>query len=504
LELSAHTLTQLLELSGFGCWEWDTSNSIIRFDNRWARALGYTKSNDSLEFPSWDMLVHPDDIQRLRTSLEAMLSGASSGSVIDYRILTASGNYIWILDRAVAGSLDDSGRASLAVGYQMDINQDRLADERLLFQRKLGSAISSSADYREALAGTLNILVELPPFDDGAALAPDADTGELEPVIQGTTGSTLMDALAGYRSSEHPICRASCGAPVYFSPMPGPEGGIKDTDCACVLPVEFDGEVIATFLFTSSTESEVPLHSRDVLGTVSRWIGRALSMVLNVQHLEHMYEQARRDSESREELLREVNHRVKNNLAAIVGLLYAEQRFLDSEQSDIWKPIQQDLICRIQGLALVHSMLSASRWSPLPISELVQRILDSTLKALPAGKQLHLSVSPSRILLRSDQAHQFGMLMNELATNTLKYVVPHRDLIEVKVDIEAVGERVIITYRDNGLGFPDDVLSLERHNLGLELVRNILRSLLGGEITLRNDEGAIVELNFSRKRIEED
>lgn len=501
---SAETLSRLLDISGIGCWEWDCPAGTISFDHHWASAMGYPAEDGIVEFTSWSDIIHPDDLVRVEASMEAMRSCESSGSVIEYRILTASGNFVWVLDRSVPGPVDDSGVVPWIFGYQVDINQDRLAEERLFFQRKLGAIISSSRSYREALAGTLEVLVGLPPFNDGAALAPDTETGMLDPMVQGTTGSMLMDTLAGYRSSEHPVCRASLGYPVYFSPMPDPAENNSIPACACVLPVEFNGEMIAVFLFTSTLEVEVPLETRDILWSISKWMGRALSMILNLQDLQGLYLQARKDSESREELLREVNHRVKNNLAAIVGLLYAERRFLNSEQEEIWRPVQQDLISRIQGLATVHSMLSATRWAPLPMSDLTYRILSSTLKAVPGTTEVTLSVSPSGVLLTSDQAHQFGMLINELATNTLKYVVPVRDRVKVVVDIEPIRDMIRLTYRDNGPGFPEDVLSLRKHNLGLELVRNILRSVLGGELTLRNDGGAVVELCFSRKRIEED
>ena len=73
-----------------------------------------------------------------------------------------------------------------------------------------------------------------------------------------------------------------------------------------------------------------------------------------------LYEQAQRDAETKSILLREVNHRVTNNLTAIIGLLYTEQRHSPTEVRTAYQSILKDLIGRVQSLATVHSLLSRS------------------------------------------------------------------------------------------------------------------------------------------------
>ncbi|MCK4471612.1 MAG: PAS domain S-box protein, partial [Anaerolineae bacterium] len=76
-----------------------------------------------------------------------------------------------------------------------------------------------------------------------------------------------------------------------------------------------------------------------------------------------LYEQARQDAETKSVLLDEINHRVKNNLSAIIGLLYTERRYADMDSQATYQSVIQNLVNRVRGLATVHSLLSASGWA---------------------------------------------------------------------------------------------------------------------------------------------
>ena len=449
-----------------------------------------------MEFSSWNDLVHPDDRELLAAARAPMVEGAAAGCSCEYRVARSDGEYIRVRELS-APSETGSARPTGFAGFHEDVDSRWRSEVRLDVQRQLGGVIAACTDYRAALSGALDILSALDPFDDGSVLVPSGESGELTPIIQGDTGNALFESLVGCRPETSPVCRCCSGSPVYYSPLGMPSG--NEPACACMLPVEFGGRMIAVMLFTSSDVGVVPLATREILGSVSQWIGRALSMILNVSRLEEMYRQAREDAETRSELLKEVNHRVKNNLAAIIGMLYAEERFLDPTQALAWAPVRQDLIRRIEGLAVLHSMLSAVRWAPIPFSDLAESLINAVMKVLPPGRSCSVQVARSPWMLRSDQAHNFGMLINELAANTLKHAVPFREHVSIILEILINGDEVRLTYRDDGPGFPRDVLALERHSLGFELVRNIVRSFPGGEIAFGNADGAVVDITFHRR-----
>jgi two-component sensor histidine kinase len=216
-----------------------------------------------------------------------------------------------------------------------------------------------------------------------------------------------------------------------------------------------------------------------------------------------LYEQARQDAETKAMLLREVNHRVKNNLAAIIGMLYIERRHIEQSQPrPTYQVLMEDLINRIEGLATVHRLLSASEWSPLALNDLARQVIRSTLQAVPPGKRLAadvLSIDPIQVTPK--QANSLAMVINELATNVVKYALPERQTVRITVRIALENETILFEFRDDGPGFPEEVLGLERQNVGMYLVQNIVHRDLRGEITLHNDKGAVATIRFPERKL---
>jgi PAS domain S-box-containing protein len=209
-----------------------------------------------------------------------------------------------------------------------------------------------------------------------------------------------------------------------------------------------------------------------------------------------LYEQSRLNAESRAVLLREVNHRVKNNLSTIIGMLYAAGRYVEAKDQTVYRSITQDLINRVQGLAAVHSLLSASEWKPLLLSELATQVIRSALKAVPRNKRVSVNPSSSPVLVTPEQANSLALIINELATNTVKYALAERDAVCVTAHISHDDDTVWLEFRDDGPGYPEHVLRLERHSVGFDLIRNIVRKNLRGGLSLHNDRGAVATIWF--------
>ena len=212
-----------------------------------------------------------------------------------------------------------------------------------------------------------------------------------------------------------------------------------------------------------------------------------------------LYEQSRQEAETRATLLREVNHRVKNNLAAIIGLLYTERRHAGLQDQPLYQAIIEDLIKRVQSLSTVHNLLSAGEWAPLRLSELAAQIIDAALHALPGDQRVTVDVPAAPVRVMPDHAHHLALLINELATNAAKYALQGRDRARITFRVAQHGDTVRCEFRDDGPGYPEAVLRLERHNVGFTLIQRIVRDSLGGELALRNDSGAVAVVQFESK-----
>ncbi len=209
---------------------------------------------------------------------------------------------------------------------------------------------------------------------------------------------------------------------------------------------------------------------------------------------ERLLAQARRDAETKTVLLREVNHRVKNNLEAIIGLLYAQMDRPGAEKQPEYQAALLEVTRRIEGLAIVHGMLSASQWAPLRLDELAERIVGTTLQSFPGGLKA-MKVQPSPVLVSPDQAHTLALILNELALNFGKYVLPAEAHAQVTVSSRVEDGNVVLAFRDGGRGYPPEALAGQWSG-GLELLRNLVTRNLRGQLALRNENGALAEIRF--------
>ncbi len=214
------------------------------------------------------------------------------------------------------------------------------------------------------------------------------------------------------------------------------------------------------------------------------------------------YERARQDAETKATLLREVNHRVKNNLSAIIGLLYTEQRHARKGGPHDCQTILKNLANRIRGLATVHNMLSDAEWKPLPLSKLVRRIIHSALQTLPHDERLSVNVSPSSVQVTPKQANSLALVINELVTNAAKHALPERHTTYISVRIVPEGDTVLFEFRDDGPGYPEEVLQLETRNVGLYLMQTLVHHDLDGELALHNDHGAVTTIRFKNQMLD--
>jgi two-component sensor histidine kinase len=217
-----------------------------------------------------------------------------------------------------------------------------------------------------------------------------------------------------------------------------------------------------------------------------------------------LYAQAREDAETRAILLQEVNHRVKNNLTALVGMLSIERRQAQTVSRRDYTTVLDDLITRIRGLSAVHQTLSDSNWAPLPLTELTQHIVASALQAVSTDRQVETTITGERALVVTPkEAHNLAIIINDLTTNVIKYATRPGETAHLNVHIgltEAEG-RVLFEFRDDGPGFPEVILQSESggRQVGLHLIENTVRHSLRGSIQLYNDHGAVVSIHFARE-----
>ncbi len=217
------------------------------------------------------------------------------------------------------------------------------------------------------------------------------------------------------------------------------------------------------------------------------------------QKLQELLAQTEQDAHTKGELLREVNHRVTNNLTAVLGLMAFEKSHARSDPQSIASAFAR-LDQRIRGLLQVHRMLSHLAWAPVSVHELAGEIILAALQAAPWRQAAVVNVRPGAERVSPRQAGTLAMVINELTTNTVKYGNPAGGAVTIGFEAESDSVGMTLRYRDNGPGYPPEVLAQERSNIGLKLIKELVHGSLGGQVTITNDHGAVATL---RIRLEE-
>jgi len=197
----------------------------------------------------------------------------------------------------------------------------------------------------------------------------------------------------------------------------------------------------------------------------------------------------------KEILLREVHHRVKNNLQVICSLLHLHSNLVrDKEALDVFR----DSEARIKSMALIHEKLCQSEnLALIRFEEYVHRLLDMVLRSYgPAANAVKLETHLEPMLVGMDLAVPLGLILNELISNSVQHGLrdSQSGMINVHLQKETDG-RVVLIVRDNGMGLPANFALERTASLGLRLVK-LLTDQIGGELAFASNQGTEFRLKF--------
>ena len=254
-----------------------------------------------------------------------------------------------------------------------------------------------------------------------------------------------------------------------------------------VVPLRVQGRLVGTMNLEISVSD--PFVEADL--DVFREVADSLAIAL---HQARLHEQMQLDAQVKANLLQEVNHRVSNNLTAIIGLMRAERRYARSQNRATVEAMVERLTQRVEGMVAVHRLLSQSQWMPVRLDRLAEQVVGAALGILANEQSVEVVVEASDVRVSPRQASNLAMILNELTTNTIKHAMTGRagGRIEVRISGE---ERIQLEYRDDGPAYPDSVLALEQTDVGLYLVQQLVLGL-PGRLELRNEDGAVAAIAF--------
>jgi PAS domain S-box-containing protein len=252
--------------------------------------------------------------------------------------------------------------------------------------------------------------------------------------------------------------------------------------------------------------SEIDYEFRAVIGDTVRWIydrstlvrdpaGKPLYMMgacLDITERRRIEEERNAALERQQLLFEELNHRIKNHLQLITGMLrmQAGREQNRSAKADFEKAIQ-----RIQTIADLHvNLYRDDQFGLVDIQRYLREIGENLRKSIVLDSRISLEIEAESILLSVDQALPVGLLVNELVTNAVKHAFPQGQQGRILIRLRARGDRITLSVTDNGRGITKEPQT-RMGGIGTRMVKALSRQIRGN-LRVKVKQGTSYHLLF--------
>lgn len=463
-----------------------TDFSRVDVDERWAQSLGFALSELPASGPErmalWMESVHPDDIGPVMRKFSDFIENKVEKYHAEFRIRHKDGAWRWMNSKGTAVERDEHGKVLKLAGVFFDVTEQKEAEAALkkahdeLEMRVLNRTSElqiSEAKWRSLIENVPDIIINVDP------------TGTIQSInrtINGLSmgemvGSSVYDyILPENKSSLQQLVDGvfETGRPESVETLGLGPGGVFLWFSSRVGPVFTDGKVTAVTIISS-----------------------------DITERKQAELQIKASLEEKEVLLKEIHHRVKNNLQVIASMLGMQTRYTEDQRVIEYLMESRN---RIYSMALVHENLYRSETlaqvdAAVYISDLVNNVIQSFGTD---SYKINLKLNVEPILLTIDQAVPCGLIINELVTNALKHGFslaagpPPTATGEIKIELCPLeDDQLLLTVSDNGVGFPGEIDLNANKTLGLRLVRSLARQL-DATLDVETRPRTIFKLSFKK------
>ncbi|MBI5248877.1 MAG: PAS domain S-box protein [Desulfomonile tiedjei] len=435
-------------------------NGLIKFVNRRCVEIsGY--SEQELLSMGLAELMHPDDLEMMTQLHLERMQGDNSPHNLTFRLVDRSGNLKWMESLSVMVSWC-GGRAAL--GMVIDITDRKKAEEALR---------ESEEKYRRILETIADGYYEVDP--DGTLTLINDSLCEMlsysREELQGMNFRRLVDTEAVER-----IYVAF--NEVFKTARPNPAFMYK--------VYRKDGEQLDVSVSISLIRDRMG-HRRGFRG-----------IFRDVSDRKRAEERLVESLKEKDVLLREVHHRVKNNLAIVNSLLGIQARYArDDFHQEMFREAQD----RIRAMAMAHEKLYRSEnLDRVRIGQYVGVLVDHLVTAAGRiGNRIELNKDVGDLAFGLETAGPMGFILTELVSNCVKHAFPKGGGGRIDIRLRRIdGEVVELLVSDNGIGLPADISFSSPKSLGLNLVRIFARQL-GAKLEIIRDRGTEIKLTFAAR-----
>jgi PAS domain S-box-containing protein len=221
---------------------------------------------------------------------------------------------------------------------------------------------------------------------------------------------------------------------------------------------------------------------------------KSLVSLQDITHMKITEDKLKTTISEKDTLLREIHHRVKNNLQIISSLLNLQSRYIeDSVSLEVFKESQN----RVRSMAIVHEKLYKSdNMSQIDFGEYIEDLASSLFynyNITPDNIKLNTNIN--NIFFDVDTCIPCGLIVNELLTNSVKHAFPDDKNGQIKIELQNNEGTYALYVSDDGVGFPETIDFKNTDTLGLQLVTNLVNQL-DGSLDIVNQNGTTIIIKF--------
>ncbi len=359
---------------------------------------------------------------------------------------------------------------------------------------ELSEALASAQDPGQAAGLTLTTAVELLDAPVGLIWLMDGETGELE--LKATHGLwpgewamqrlKLGEGLAGLAAQGgRPLMSVDItrdGRMTYRK-----EARQKGLGAAIAAPLIARGRPVGVLNLYRKSPSRFSEEDKRLMMSVANVAAVAIEN-------SNLTRAAQQRSEFVTAMMTEVNHRMRNSLQSVAGLLRME---LERPQARSADEVVRRAIAHVQAVAAVHEVIREQDVPFVDMKEAAQRVVLAS-RGLSRGPTVDIQVTGTRVLLPSQKAISVALILNELTDNALRHGLANKTNGKLSVSLAEVGGEVMLQVHDNGVGTPGPVNPEEGRGLGLKIVQGLVEQELGGTVEFEGRRGFTVRARFSK------
>jgi PAS domain S-box-containing protein len=447
-------LHQAQALAHLGSFDYDVVAGKLEWSEELVRILGRDPATFPPSYEAALECVHPDERDRVKAALDLAVASLQP-FMFQVRVVRPDGSIVVVMSQGRVHT-DDRGNLVRVSGYCQDITEREKAEET---RHRLVHLVESSADAIFALS--LDGKIES--WNAAArrifGYAPEEVVGRtassiLMPEQQAPDLERLLTALRDGQNAVH-----------YELRYRRKDGSVFDAAVAMSVIVDHAGRVVG------------------------------LSKVLRDISDQKIAEQRMLASlREKEVLLREIHHRVKNNLQVISSLLNLQMERVANPAA---RQALTESQSRIRSMALVHSLLyRAKDLAQLDFIEYLRTVVESLVTTYGAEPSaIETTVTGAQVQLDIDRAIACGLIVTELVSNALRHAFPHHRHGHIHVEVVTTADQVVLEVRDDGVGLPREAQRGAVPSFGLQIARTLTQQL-DGTIELVVDRGTTAHVAF--------